>query len=633
MSELRRMIEGGGVYIVDGAMGTLLYERGFFVNVCYDELSLTQPELVKGIHREYVEAGADILETNTFGANPVKLSGFGLEERTGEINRVAARLAKEAASDRARVVGAIGPLGIRIEPWGPTSREAARGYFGRQVAGLLEGGVDGFILETFSDLSELQQALDAIRSASDLPVFAQVTIEEGGHTSHGTEVEVVARTLDGWNVDVIGLNCSVGPAEILDALERMAQVTRRPLIAQPNAGLPHPVGDRKIYLASAGYMARYACRMVEAGARFVGGCCGTTPEHTRAIRLAISEMNEPRTGLASFRNPVADSVSSIEGTPPHAEVTSAPLASRSDFGAKLATGEFVTTLDLLPPQGWNPEALLTDARRVSEAGVDAVTVVETGTGLRRMGALPAGILLSRDTDVEVIVQYACRDRSMHRMISDLLGAAAAGIRNVLVMSGDLTRTGPYPDPTAVFDIDAIGLTNVLHHLNHGADPGGQAVDPPTRFVVGVALNQEAEDLERERSRYRWKIQAGADFAITRPVFDPLALTSFLEKVGEPRIPVLVGLWPLSSLRDAEFLHQEVPGVRVPPEVLERMAEAEKQGPAAARAEGVRIIMEVLDALLPVVQGVHITSTRGGMELGLEVAAEATRRKKEVHHVG
>ncbi len=633
MIELRSLIQDGLVHIVDGAMGTLLYERGVFVNVCYDELNLSHPELVEGIHREYVEAGAELLETNTFGANPVKLSGFGLDDRTREINRAAAKLARNAAAGRAAVVGAIGPLGIRIEPWGPTSEEEARGYFGRQVEGLLDGGVDGFVLETFSDLNELRQAFEAVRAVSELPVFAQVTIEEGGHTSHGTEVESVARTLDEWGVDVLGLNCSVGPAEILDAIDRMAAVTDRPLIAQPNAGLPHPVGDRKMYLASAAYMARYACRMVEAGARFVGGCCGTTPEHIRAIRLAVSEMDGKERGVVSFRRPTGRAGDSGSPSPSLDTVAPEPLADRSRLGAKLAAGEFVTTLELLSPQGWDPQPLLDDARRAARSGVDAVTVVETGRGLRRMGALPAGILLAREADVEVIVHYPCRDRSMHQMISDLLGAAASGLRNVLVVSGDLTRTGPYPDPTAVFDIDAIGLTNVLRHLNHGEDPGGQVVDPPTRFVVGVALNHEAEDADRERRRFRWKIEAGADFAVTQPVFEPAALEGFLAAVGEPRIPVLAGLWPLTSLRDAEFLDQEIPGVRVPATVLERMAAAESRGAEAAREEGALIMREILEALVPIVAGVHVTSARVGTELGLSVAAEAARRREELRHAG
>jgi homocysteine S-methyltransferase len=618
---LRDLIRDGAVHLLDGAIGTLLYERGVFVNVCYDELNLTEPGLVEGIHREYVEAGAEIIETNTFGANPVKLSGFGLEEKTEEINRAAAILARRASAGRAKVVGAIGPLGIRIEPWGPTSEAEAEGFFRRQATGLLEGDVDGFLLETFSDLNELKQALKAVRSVSDRPVFAQVTIEEGGNTSYGTDVESVARSLEEWGADVIGVNCSVGPAEILDAVERMARVTEVPLSAQPNAGLPRLVGDRKIYLASPSYMARYARRMVEAGARFVGGCCGTTPEHIREIRDAISETEVSdapvrEAGAAAPRLPAQEVA---VGSSP------VPLAERSPLGRALAAAEFVASIELLPPQGWDLSGLITDARRARAAGMDVVTLVDAGRGLRRAAVIPAAIVLAGQVDAEIVVHYTCRDRHMLRMISDFLGAAAAGIRNVLVVSGEPAPTGPYPDHTSVFDIDSIGLTNVLHHLNRGVDPGGHAVEPPTRFVVGVALNQGAADLERETSRYRWKVEAGADFAITQPVFDAGALLRFLERAGAPRIPILAGLWPLATLRDAEYLAQEVPGVQVPQEILSRMAGAEARGAEEAVSEGRKILSEVLEAVLPHVQGVHVNGSRGGVELALELAEEARRR--------
>ncbi len=626
MRELRELIGDGEVHLLDGAIGTLLYERGVFVNVCYDELNLTRPELVEEIHREYVEAGAEILETNTFGANPVKLSGFGLEGRTEEINRAAARLARGAAGSRARVVGAIGPLGIRIEPWGPTSEGEAEAFFRRQVAGLLEGGVDGFLLETFSDLNELHQALRAVRAMSELPVFAQVTIEEGGSTSYGTDVETVARSLDEWGADVIGVNCSVGPAEILDAIERMARVTERPLSAQPNAGLPRLVGDRKIYLASPAYMARYARRMVEAGARFVGGCCGTTPEH---IREMAGVLDEARGGPAAEDR--RESTSPGRGAPrlPLPGAPSGhepiPLIERSALGRKLARREFVVSLELLPPHGWDPAPLVEGARRAVKAGVDAVTLVDASRGMRRMGVIPAGIVLSREVEAEVILHYTCRDRNMLRMISDFLGIASAGLRNALVVSGDPAPTGPYPDHTSVLDIDSIGLTNVLHHLNRGIEPGGQVVDPPTRFVIGVAFNQGAADLERELGRYRWKVEAGADFVVTQPVFDVDALLRTLDRAGGPRVPVLAGISPLETLRDAEYLAQEVPGVHVPPSVLRRMADAEAKGAEAAAEEGRRILFELLDALLPNVQGIHVSAGRSGATGALAAVREVRRR--------
>jgi methionine synthase / methylenetetrahydrofolate reductase(NADPH) len=621
---VRQWLDDGRVHLLDGAMGTVLYERGFFVNVCYDELSLTQPSLVEAIHREYVEAGARILETNTFGANPVKLSGFGLEAKTEEINRAAAERARTAAGSGVLVVGAIGPLGIRIEPWGPTAEEEAEAYFGRQVDGLVAGGVDGFLLETFQDIDELHQALRAVRARSPLPVLAQVTIEEGGRTAYGTDVERVAAALAEWGADAVGLNCSVGPVEILDAVERMAEVTDLPLVAQPNAGLPRTVGDRKMYLASPEYMARYARRMVDAGVRFIGGCCGTTPEHIRVMGEALrGEDAPPRVGGTAARpGPGAASARPRRAEAPLRDPV--PLGERSPLGRKLAEGSFVTSVELLPPRGWDPAPLLADARRARLAGVDVVSLPDAPRGFARMSSLPAALLVQRETGLEVVPHYACRDRNMLGMISDLMGAAGSGVRNVLVVTGDLSPAGPYPEHTAIFDIDAIGLTNVLHHLNRGADPGGHPVEPPTQFVIGVALNQEAADLEREHRRYHWKVEAGAEFAVTQPVFQPEAVERFLDEAPARPIPVLAGLWPLDSVRTAEFLENEVPGIRVPEGVLERMREAEARGPEAARDEGVRIAVEAARALLPRLAGVHVSSARGRLDLALEVVRAVAR---------
>jgi homocysteine S-methyltransferase len=622
------MIDDGEVHLFDGAIGTLLYDRGVFVNVCYDELNLTQPALVEGIHREYVAAGAEILETNTFGASPVKLSGFGLEGKTEEINRAAAILARRAAGERARVVGAIGPLGIRIEPWGPTSREEARGYFQRQVAGLIEGGVDGFLLETFSDLNELREAIEAVRSLSDLPLFAQVTIEEGGSTAYGADIETVARSLDEWGVDVIGVNCSVGPAEILDAVERMAAVTERPLSAQPNAGFPRLVGDRKMYLASPAYMARYAARMAAAGARFVGGCCGTTPEHIHEIRRALADWRGVADPLGGSQGGALRSGAIGAGDADGSDgIGREPvsLEERSGLGEKLVRGEFVISLEILPPRGWDPAPLLDLASEAHDAGVDLLTLVDPSEGLRRMGAVPAAILLTGKGEIEVAVKYRCRGRSMLQMISELLGGASGGVRNLLVVSGEPSRAGPYHDPTAIEDIDSIGLTNILHRLNRGVEPGGEAVDPPTRFVVGVELNQGGGDLEREKERYRWKLDAGADFAVSRPVFDPTELAAFLESFEGRGVPVLAGLAPIASLRDLEYIAQELSGIQVPSAILARMEEAEGRGEETSIAEGTKILGGILDELLPRIAGVHISAPRGEIGAAIALAREVRRR--------
>lgn len=612
---LRELLDDGRVHVFDGAMGTLLYARGVFVNVCYDALVVDEPDLVRRIHAEYAAAGAEILETNTFGANPVKLSAHGLDERTEEINREAARLARDAGGGTV-VVGAIGPLGIRIEPWGPTATEEAEAYFRRQAAGLLEGEVDGFILETFADVHEIAAACRAVRALCDLPVFAQMTIGEDGQTSYGTSPEGVVEELDKLGADVLGLNCSVGPAIILDAMETMVARTRRPLSAQPNAGLPRTVRDRKIYMASPEYMASYTRRLIDAGVRFVGGCCGTTPEHIRRMSETVRSL-QPRHADVRVRIPPG-----TDGSP---ATTPVPLEERSSFGAALARGDFLTTVELVPPRDWNASEMLRRARRAQAAGVHAVNVVDSPRGRSLMAAIPAGLLVQQHTGVEAVVHYTCRDRNMMGMLSDLLGAAAGGIRNVLLVSGDPPAQGPWPDSTAVFDIDSVGLTNVVNGLNHGVDPGGNALGAPTPFVVGVAADPGAVDPDREVERFMWKVDAGAEFAVTQPVFDPAALERFLEATRAWPIPVMVGLWPLTSLRNAEFLANEVPGVVVPDAVVERMRKAQARGAEAAREEGTRIAREVLESVRSLVRGVHVSAPGGDVDGALRVLERTVKQ--------
>jgi methionine synthase I (cobalamin-dependent)/5,10-methylenetetrahydrofolate reductase len=584
----------------------MLYSRGVFVSACYDELSLSQPALVQEVHEAYVQAGAEILETNTFGANPVKLSSHGLDDDTETINRSAVALARKASRGRALVVGAIGPLGIRLEPWGPTARDEAIAFFSRQARGLLEGEVDGFILETFSDLNELEAALCAVKGLSDLPVLAQMTVGQEGTTSYGTDVETIASRLTELGADVIGLNCSVGPAAMLDAIERMVERTDRPVSAQPNAGLPRAVDDRRIYLASPEYMGSYARRLIQAGARFVGGCCGTTPDHIRKIRTYVATL-QPR---------IVAVEPSVERSEAHTASPSVPLEERSGLGGKLARKEMITTVELPPPRGWDPREMIEQCRLLRDAGVDAVNVIDSARPQTRMGVVPAALIIQREVDVETVFHYTCRDRNMLGMLSDLLGAAAGGLRNVLIVTGDPPALGPYPDSTAVFDIDSIGLTNLLNRLNQGLDPGGNSIGQPTRFVIGVALNQGAEP-KRELERFAWKVDAGADFVVTQPVFDATQLESFLTRARSP-IPVIAGIWPLTSLRNAEFLANEVPGVQVPVSVIERMRRAQEHGSAAARAEGVAIASEMIEAVQGLVQGIQVSAAGGRVDSVLQV---------------
>jgi homocysteine S-methyltransferase len=607
MTTLRELIADGRVHVFDGAMGTMLYQRGVFVNICYDELNLRQPDLVRQIHREYVSAGAELIETNTFGANPVKLAHYGLAAETERINEAAARLAREAAGNRAVVVGAIGPLGIKIEPYGETSVAEARAAFVRQASGLQAGAVDGFIIETFSDLNELRAAYEAIREVSDLPVIAQMTVGIDGKTYYGTDPMTFGPELQAMGADVVGVNCSVGPHGVLEAIEKLAKVTSVPLSAQPNAGLPREIEDRKIYMASPEYMAEYARRIVEAGARFIGGCCGTTPEHIKAI-VGFVQSVSPRHHL----EPAAAEPARVTAQTP------VPLAERSRLGAKLARGQFVTTVEIVPPRGVDPAPMFDQVRQLKAAGVDAVNVPDGPRAQSRMGALLSGLLIQREVGVEAVVHYACRDRNLLGMLSDLLGAAASDLHNLLIVTGDPPKMGPYPDATAVFDIDSIGLTNLVARLNRGLDPGGNALGGKTAFVIGVGVNPAAPDPERELRRFTWKVDAGAEFAITQPVFDLDQLDRFLKRVESFRIPIIAGIWPLVSLRNAEFLANEVPGVSVPRPVLERMRKASAKGKEEGLAEGVRIAKEMLAAMRERLQGAQVSAPLGRVPVAIEV---------------
>ena len=607
MPDLRSLIADGRAHVVDGAMGTMLYQKGVFINVCYDELNLRSPDVIKEVHAAYVKAGAELIETNTFGANPVKLALHGLADQTVLINRRAAEIAVEAAGDKAAVLGAIGPLGVRLEPFGEMARSEAFACFKLQAEALAAGGVHGFVLETFSDLDEIREALKAVRAASDLPVIAQMTIGEDGNTAYGTDVQTVARALDEAGADVIGVNCSVGPQGVLEAIEKMAQVTTKPLSAQPNAGLPRAIGDRQIYMASPEYLGTYAKTLVEAGARFVGGCCGTTPEHIREVASFVQSVS-PRRASRILEAPVAAA----------AGVEPMPLAERSNWGRKLAAGEFLRTVEIVPPRGTDATAMLASVRQLKAAGVDGVNVPDGPRAQSRMGALLTSLLIEREIGIETVTHYCCRDRNLLSMLSDLLGAAAHNLHNLLLVTGDPPKMGPYPESTAVFDIDAIGLTNLANRLNHGLDPGGNAIGKPTAFVLGVGVNPAAVDLERELKRFAWKVEAGAEYAITQPVFDPAQLERFLHRVEGYRIPIIAGIWPLVSLRNAEFLANEVPGVTVPEEILKRMKAVHDQGKEASLAEGVAIAREMLERVRPFVQGAQVSAPFGRVSIALDV---------------
>jgi homocysteine S-methyltransferase len=596
------------VLVCDGAMGTMLYSRGVFINKSFDAMNLTQADLVESVHDEYVRAGADILETNTFGANRIKLGSFGLADKLRDINAAGVALARQAAAGRAYVAGSIGPLGIRIEPWGKTGVDEAREFFREQAQALADAGVDLFILETFRDLNEICAAIDAVRLVSDLPIVAQMTTEEDGNTLDGTPPERFAPELEKRGATIIGVNCAVGPAPMLETIERMEAVTRLRLSAQPNAGKPRDVEGRNIYLCSPEYMASYARRFILHNVRIVGGCCGTTPEHIKQIKAAVRGLGAPVAAGTAVRPPARQA--------PPIMAPPVPRPQKSRLAGELARGRFVIGIELLPPRGFEAEPAIQRARELKRYGVDVINIPDGLRAGARLSALSLAVLIEQQAGVETLLHYSCRDRNLLGIQSDLLGAHAMGLRNLLLITGDPGRVGDYPDATAVFDVDSIGLTNVVTRLNHGCDVGGQAIGAPTAFHIGVSVNPAASNLDEELRRFDYKVEAGAEFVVTRPIFDLGAFERFLKRVSPARLPIVAGVFPFESVRNAEFLANEVPGVRVPEALMERMRRADGQD--AAAAEGIAIAREIATALRNAVQGIQVSTQSGNIDAALAV---------------
>lgn len=596
--------------LCDGGMGTMLYAKGVYLNTCFDELNLTNPAIVKDVHREYIRSGADIIETNTFGSNRLKLRKYGLNDKVADINRAGAALAVEEAAPAVFVAGSIGPLGAKIEPWGNFPAAEAEDVFAEQAAALRDGGVDLFILETFSAVHEIELAIRAVRRAAPgLPLIAEMTIEEDGNSVYGTTPETFAEKLEAWGADVIGVNCSVGPAPMLQCVERMAKVTSRPLAAMPNAGMPREVEGRNIYLCSPDYMAEYAKRFIQSGVKVIGGCCGTTPAHIKAMRSAIKALQPPRRTIVSVVRPAEAKVSAVPAV---------QMCDKSALGRKLADGVFVKSVEIVPPRGHDPSVAIEAARALGKRGVDCVNIPDGPRASARMSPMALASILTAEARVEVLLHYTCRDRNLLGMQSDFLGLQANKIRNMLIITGDPPKLGDYPDATAVFDVDSIGLVNVVSCLNRGIDIGGKAMAKPTSFLIGVGVNPGAINLENEIARFERKIEAGAEFAVTQPVFYVGTLERFLKRTAHCRIPILGGIWPLWSLANAEFMHNEVPGASVPATVMERMRRSQDKSPECARQEGVAIAREVLRAIKGMVQGVQVSPPLGKYELALEV---------------
>ena len=594
--------------LCDGAMGTLLYAKGIFINRCYDELNLSQPELIRGVHHDYLQAGAEIIETNTFGGNSFRLARHSMTDRVRDINIAGAQVAREAAkSFDVWVAGSMGPLGVRIEPLGKTSFEEARTAFREQAAALIEGGVDLLMLETFGYIEELHQAVLACRDVDPkIPIVAQVTIDEDGNCLDGSDPEAFAARLTEWNIDVLGINCSVGPVAMLDAIERVRAATSLPLAAQPNAGMPRSVEGRNIYLCSPEYMASYTRKFVAAGVQLIDGCCGTTPDHIRAMKSAL------RVGEARGKTAVTEAIHSGKTTLAPATI---PMAERSRLGARIAAGEFVTMVEIVPPKGIDIRKEIEGAKFVKSVGVDAINIPDSPRASARMSNQALSLLMQQEVGIEAILHYTCRDRNVLGIQSDLLGAAATGIRNLICITGDPPKMGDYPDATAVFDVDAIGLVNIVHNLNRGLDLGGNPIGAGTSFVIGVGANPGLPNLDEEIKRFEYKVQAGAEYVVTQPVFDLNLLERFLRRIEPCRIPLIAGIWPLVSARNAEFMKNEL-RVSVPDEILNRMTRA--TSPQAAREEGVAIAREMLSALRDRVQGAQISAPQGRYASAVDV---------------
>ena len=598
------------VLVADGAMGTALYSKGILFNRCYDELNLSLPALVRDVHQEHIGAGAEILQTNTFGANRKRLAAFGFADKVRPINRAGVRIAREAARGLAFVAGTIGPLGIRLEPLGPTSLSEARAIFREQAEALAEAGVDLLILETFRDANEIREAIFAVRDAvgDEIAVIAQVSVEEDGHLGDGASSEAFTRHLNEWPADVIGLNCCSGPKVVLETIERMAQYTTKPLSAMPNAGLPTVVEGGNLYPCSPEYMARYARRFLDAGVKIVGGCCGTTASHVAHIRNEI-------------RNPAhaqpARSVAVVESaTAGCHELDQTAMADKSLLGAKLAAGKFVTMVEILPPRGTDASKEIEGAKLCRAAAIDCVNVPDGPRASARMSAQVACQILQREAGIEAVLHFCCRDRNILSIQSDLLGAHAAGIRNLICITGDPPRVGIYPDATGVFDVDAIGLVKIAKNLNRGLDLGGHPIGSQTALLIGVAANPGAWNMDEELRRFERKVETGAEYAVTQPVFDIDRLEAFVKRTERYNIPFIASIWPLTSHQNAEFLVNEL-RVPVPEVYLDRIRQAESA--EAAGAEGIAIARELVERIKPMVAGVQLSAPFGRYRTAIEVA--------------
>ena len=601
------------ILVGDGAMGTMLYQKGVFINACFDEMNLIRPDLVEDIHKQYIKAGADFIETNTYGANPIKLAGFGLSDQISQINASGVAIARRAVGDSDTLVaGSVGPIGSGITPLGRVTAEQAQEAFAAQIKVLNDEGVDFIILETFADPTELKIALTAAQQVTpELPVVAMLTVNHFSETSYGHQGdEALVSIAKHPNADIVGFNCSIGPSLMLTALEKVKDKITKPLIVQPNAGLPKEVDGRMLYLSTPEYLAEYSKRFFESGARIIGGCCGTTPDHIREIARAVHSVDKADIAAHSV---VITKLSEHDQAKPEPAV---PLENRSNWGKKIATGQRVVSVEVTPPRGFDLTNIINKAKYCRDNGIDAINIPDGPRASSRLSPMITAIEIERQAEIESLLHVCCRDRNIISLQSDMLGCQAAGLRNMLLITGDPPKLGEYPDATAVFDLDAIGLTQIVNNLNCGLDVAGNEFEPGLSLVIGVGANPVAYELEREIERYKQKVQAGAEYVITQPIFDPDMLWSFMEATKDYRIPTIAGIWPFTSYKNAEFMANEVPGVVVPEKILQRMSSAKTR--EEGRKLGVAIARELVEEIESFVDGFAISAPFGNVEMAIEV---------------
>ena len=599
-----------GPLLLDGAMGSLLYERGVLHTRSYDELNLSNPELIRTVHRDYVHAGAEIIETNTFGANRMALARHGLADQTAAINRAGVELARSVAGDRAYVAGAVGPSGAKFGIASAAERRLARFALADQIDTLVLAGVDAIVLETFTSILEMETAIDVAKERGPrVPVFAMMVFDANAKSDGGLGPAEIADRLIAAGADVVGGNCGIGPAELYQVVVGMVG-HGKPIIAQPNAGFPASVEGRTLYVANPEHFGVFARRMLKSGVRLVGGCCGSTPEHTRAMLGAVRMLRGEKLDERTPSGPATVSVTTP--TPPPAKVS---LPDRSRLGSRIARGELAVSVELTAPSGSDLAKTKQQVADLAAGGVDIVNIADGPRASARMANIAVCARLAGETAVEPILHVCARDRSFLGLIAHLLGAQALGLRNLVIITGDPPKMGDYPFSTPVYDVDSVGLLRIAAGMNGGVDPAGKEMEP-TSFVLATGAEPAAQDRERELRRLEDKKAAGAELVMTQPVYDPRTLERFLDDAKPLGLPVMVGILPLASHRNAEFLNAEVPGMTIPAEYRERMAKV--GGGPAARAEGIRIAQEALSAVRHRVQGVYVMPPFNRVDAALAV---------------